>query len=323
VLIDQTLDDFYKRNNLNKSDIYDERLLDLEIKTNEWLSAIEEPDRAYFLKLLESFTYCDYKSIHLLCKKLYESYSKLVVDNKENTVYVPVTAEGGIYCGADYLMGNFTLANRLNVKKGKVAIRPNQYNDYIWQLDTIKNVVLIDDIIGTGTTFRYSLLELIKRCPKLFLEDKNIYLMALYITGRGKRRLKSISKEIGRNINLIPCETIRSAFTGELIFNNHELKLARHIIKKYELRVVKRNDDIMGYEGSQALLGFYYNTPNNTLSTFWCTNDSCNWKPIFPREEETGKLPTIREMKEKKGKQAGILYNIVVEANKGDGSETK
>ena len=66
----------------------------------------------------------------------------------------------------------------------------------------------------------------------------------------------------------------------------------------------------MGFLGCQALIAFYYNTPNNTLSTFWCTNNSYNWNPVFPREEETGKFPKVVDMKKRQLDKNKILYSL-------------
>jgi len=41
----------------------------------------------------------------------------------------------------------------------------------------------------------------------------------------------------------------------------------------------------LGWKGSEALISFHYNTPNNTLPIFWAQGRSngTEWQPLFPR----------------------------------------
>ena len=43
------------------------------------------------------------------------------------------------------------------------------------------------------------------------------------------------------------------------------------------------NDDALGFENGQLLLGFHHNTPDNTLPIFWYDEEDKPWVPIFRR----------------------------------------
>ena len=195
-IIKQTLEKFALNNQVELEDRYDKRLQNMDVKVNQWLSSIEQGDKVLFLKLLENFTYCNKEKVMSFCQHLYNKYKEKEPDKIDATLYVPVTAEGGIYCGADVIMHDFKYAN--GILKGRLIPRPFQFDQYDWNKDMINNIVLIDDIIGTGITFRNSLFDLMERCPSIFKENRKIYLIALYICNRGKEKIKDISKEIGR-----------------------------------------------------------------------------------------------------------------------------
>jgi len=43
------------------------------------------------------------------------------------------------------------------------------------------------------------------------------------------------------------------------------------------------NQTALGWGDCQLLLGFYHNTPDNTLPVIWYDEDEINWYPIFRR----------------------------------------
>ena len=88
-----------------------------------------------------------------------------------------------------------------------------------------------------------------------------------------KKGLESIDKlrrETGLEIKEIIYHTrMEKAFTDlSGIFSNEKDRTYAKNHKKYETNVAERPIDIMGFKRSEGLIGFYYNTPNNTLAIF-------------------------------------------------------
>ena len=48
----------------------------------------------------------------------------------------------------------------------------------------------------------------------------------------------------------------------------------------------KKARDALGWKGTEALISFHHNTPNNTLPIFWFDGSKAavNWAPLFRRD---------------------------------------
>ena len=77
-------------------------------------------------------------------------------------------------------------------------------------------------------------------------------------------------------------------FSNEsLVFTDAEKRdCAKQICESYG-NDLEGIDYALGYKGSEALIGFHHNIPNNTLSVIW--SSAKGWRPIFPRIGKTYK----------------------------------
>lgn len=64
----------------------------------------------------------------------------------------------------------------------------------------------------------------------------------------------------------------------------------------------------MGFAQCRLLLSFYYNTPNNTLSTFW--RKGVEMEPPFCRDGNQPSRPALEELKNKKRQMAMQAYDF-------------
>ena len=55
----------------------------------------------------------------------------------------------------------------------------------------------------------------------------------------------------------------------------------------------------MGFNKNRLLVSFYYNTPNNTLSTFWASVPKANYPPFW-RNGNQKRRPSVNALKRKK-----------------------
>jgi len=290
---------------------YDKKLRYLDKKLEKWLSHIDSEDKKVFMKLFEKFLYYDRVKIIEDMESLYKKY-KTIEEEFSDTIFLPVVSFGGVLNGAISMIECFKEAtcDEKYVSKKHIATQPQDFNNE-FDITKVKNIVLIDDVIGTGDTLIDSLYRLISTSPEL-LNNKKIYILSLINLKKGIENVKRFSKEKEWDLRFINDSYIESIFLNENLYPNETgAREDKKIIRKYERKIASRNIDIMGYRRSEALLAFYFNTPNNTLSTFWNKVDN-EWSPFFPRDKDDviflkkkeNSLDKIREMKElKKSKQ--------------------
>lgn len=83
---------------------------------------------------------------------------------------------------------------------------------------------------------------------------------------------------------------------------------ARNSLCDFEMKLAKGNKKfILGYKKSEALISFYRNTPNNTISSYW--NPYNGWKPLFIRGLDKPDFMNDRGHK-KKSSKFNIPYNL-------------
>lgn len=115
-----------------------------------------------------------------------------------------------------------------------------------------------------------------------------------------KRKKKGISIDLifKREWIAIP------AFDHPGLFDPSERTDAIERVRKYEILIDSYMKEpgrsyIFGFWGCKQLVSFYYNTPNNTLCTFWRWTDT--HMPLFPREKQAQvSLKDIQSVKKKK-----------------------
>ncbi|MDW3649988.1 MAG: phosphoribosyltransferase [Bacteroidia bacterium] len=142
----------------------------------------------------------------------------------------------------------------------------------------IENIVLVDDIVGTGN-------QAVKEINKLAesvipLGVKNIFLL----TAIGmKEGIRKVEKETSAFIfSAFEYDSIDSVSSLDSVFYEGIEHEQRSILKErieYYGKSVSKSP--LGYGGLGLLITFYYNTPNSTLPVIWSSLNS--WIPLFKR----------------------------------------
>ncbi|MFD1773881.1 phosphoribosyltransferase [Paenibacillus rhizophilus] len=319
--MEQYLKEFLSINNLSEESISnDKRLQGLYERIPQWLSEIEEPHRPIFLLLLKYLNYFNREKVHNTFVSVYERF-RLSETSWENTIYAPITPKRPIYNGTNEFFSIFREVCNPEVRPTRIAF---QLRDFLKMFNTseVSNIVLIDDIIGTGTTFRDFLNPLIEEFSHQF-KNKKIYVLCLVAHPKGINKMNSIGKQHGIEIHCINGYGLSKAFEQGMLFKTEKERIAaKQIVKFYEEKVAKRNDDIMGFQNSEGLVAFFHNTPNNTLSTFWEQEAKVTWHPIFPRtirgeelpiENSVNTLEAIKKRDIKKNNLAKVIYSKIKE----------
>lgn len=287
---------FFSKNGIDEDgNIDDERLENFEQKIGNWLENVKsDEEKQVFIQLFTNFNYFTRMKFSSGLKDGYSKFKGIVGEEYKDSLFLPLGSQGGIFNGAYEIMPLFRRINRID--KTRIVM---QTQDFLTKRDisSVKNIVLVDDFIGSGTTLK-KYIELLKKDYMSFLENKCIYVIVVVVGKKGLESIGKLREETGLDIKeIIYHKRMEKAFTdlSGIFSNEKDRAYAKKIIKKYEQNVAERPIDIMGFKKSEGLIGFYYNTPNNTLAVFWDSKEESTWVPILPREKFENELPENKE----------------------------
>ncbi len=255
---------------------------------NEWLSKATMEEQEILIRLLENFDFYPNRkasqSLQIIHKQISERLQEIVGQDEciyDNVLFFPVTKKNGTKTSSHHMYDLYVLVNRITKYCCKMDIN-SVVNDSKKPFNNIDHLVFIDDMIGSGDTMKKFLKQTFEDYP--FLKEKKLYLIVLEACPGGINAIKKFAKPT--EIDFFYFKLHEKAFLEGFIFRADELKRAMNVIENLEIRI---SDDggkhVFGYKKSEALMAFYHNTPNNTLSSFWKSNSLVGWKPLFaPRD---------------------------------------
>ena len=152
----------------------------------------------------------------------------------------------------------------------------------------ISAVIVIDDMIGTGSTLAGDLESHCRVLQELEIGSTvPLFLCVLCGTVQGEAKVRRYLEGNFDDSDLYVCETLEEhhfAFGEELGFWDSDLEKqqAKSMVMDLGARVDKRRP--LGYRGQGLLLTFYRNCPNNSLPIlFGSGRGEPRWTPLFPR----------------------------------------
>jgi hypothetical protein len=238
-------------------------------------------ERRLALWMLAHFTYYTYEDVRILCKNLFNQYIHMKLDpnesgNLEQNIMDIIKNTLFIGLGNDSESGNnilyyFRQENKLSKENFEIDLK----REY-------KNLVYIDDVTISGSqAHEYTQLGNIKA--------KNVYAAVLLATDQAIDYLTSPNVNIP-TISTVILDKRDKAFSDEsYVFSENNIIQIKPIAKEFCLKYGERAVQDCGYmvhhplgfANGQYLIGFEYNTPDNTLPIFWGTGGG--WKPLFER----------------------------------------
>lgn len=224
--------------------------------------------RKLIVELLEKFSYLDYssfsKKIHCLVEDIVTTPNIFDYD----TMIVSMTGDSNSDSGQFVLYYMKPILEKFNWRKHKtVNTFGKSYDAYkkLKPLGIVKNLILIDEFIGTGNSALGRYLEL----EKVFTDKGiplKIFIKSIVATKEG---IDFLSK---KGIDVTSQMVIYKGITGSSIKKIDKkkiktmYKLEEKLSKKYEGRLMPR----FGYGRSESLYSREDgNTPNNVFPIFW------------------------------------------------------
>lgn len=296
--LEETIKNFYIKNNITPGHYTDSQeeayslnkkcdrriaLSSLQKRVGEWIQFFEEEDREYFFRLLENFTYITEETLayrmYCLCKKLFENLQEKGIDYSE-ILFVVMESSGGIKSGADEMAVNLWNINQdYEIRKQQIITAFSKADEKI--IEEARAIIFWDDIVATGFTMREQINVFLERFENICDNSRVYYYTSVLYTKSALDYLRKKMKE--KTIEIQPFyydeQIIRSAFKGDYIFGADVVKKVENIVKKYEdiIDAYEKEDPeksfSMGFHQCKLLLAFHYETPNNTLCSFWKTTE--------------------------------------------------
>lgn len=295
----KALDQFIVNNKIiSELLIVDKKLRNLEDKLINWLEPIPSEFRYHFLHLFMNFQYFDRMKIIEWFETSFISYMTKIKQNND-TLFLPVCSFGGVMNGAVSLFDCMNEAD-VDLSKNKMAAQPRDFYDEN-DLSNYRNIVLVDDIVGSGDT----LIDFIERtlitCPDFFAK-RTLYVLTILCLDKGRENVLKYAKDTELILHFLDTVVVSKVFSNLSIYPDPKLgKEAKKSIKQFEENVASKPIYTWGYKRSEILVAFYFNTPNNTLATFHEKNDELPWNPVFPRKKNKDELIV---------KQSSSLYEV-------------
>ena len=274
----------------------------------EWLEFFQEKDQEIFLKLLRHYRYYTQNKVKLFLKQLLQKVCQ--EDMIDGIYFITFPSKNGIKSGGDNLRALLTEVGIGKIKRDQVISDTEKNMNCL--IEKAKHIVFLDDVVGSGKTLYGNL----KKCIERLNHERNlnIKMTVAILYGREKtviKKLKQIEK-LGAKIQVFLGEAGEKCFDEADIFSKEEAKIKKDVVIQYEELLKKPEDEqsyVLGFENCQMLLSLFYNTPNNTLSTFWKPSEKNS--PLFIRNDYTRpKIDSLRRKKKNNQENAYIKGSL-------------
>lgn len=224
------------------------------------------------LELVKHYNYYTRERINKLIVEFYNVITEELELDENYTMYSRIEKDAKIN-SSNFFLEEFKIANDISC-----------HNSYdiekldIGYFDYIENVVFLDDIIGTGSTVEKFFNKYRNKLSKV-----NCYIFCIEILDEGKIHLEKFFKDNSLTCKIIPHKLHKKAFSENHIFS-HKYGENEKLLMQFEIELWGNSSaNILGFDNSQAIVSFFKNTPNNTISSFWYEGDK--WKGLFPRDD--------------------------------------
>ena len=256
----------------------------LENFTGKYFQNVEN-EKKLALWLLAHFVYYTYEDIRVLCKVLFNrimhekilgaeevcSIEGIIRELSEETLFIGLgnNSESG-----NNLLYYFRQENRLP----KSCFEYDSEKQY-------KNLIYIDDITMSGS-------QAVEYIESRRFEISNVYAGFLIATDVAIGVLNNSQMKI-KTVSTMTLDSRDRVFSEEsYVFSDKAVKEIKSSAKEFcEIygKVAIEYDGYMskwplGFADGQYILGFEYNTPDNTLPIFWGTSNG--WYPLFKRYQK-------------------------------------
>lgn len=152
--------------------------------------------------------------------------------------------------------------------------------------DRIRALVFVDDIFGSGTQKSGALKRLNEELGTVLANrDIRVYITAICGFRDGLERIEGVTQKTEFDTEVYTVHELTEAdkcFGEDTAFfeSDSDRREAKQIARRYGGKLDKKQP--LGYRGSELLVVFHENCPNNSLPIIW--KETKDWTPLFARK---------------------------------------
>jgi hypothetical protein len=249
-----------------------------------------EYERRLALYLLANFVYYNENEVRHLCKTLFYDYLHWILwnetsNNKVNTSIQTVldsAIQSSCFCplgqageSGAFVLYYFRQENHIATKQISDSTRPPAY---------AQNIVYVDDVTISGDEAKKYLLVTDK--------TRNHILLTFLATNEAIQILNKKGIHVISSIILderSKCFSDKSSLYRNFQSSFEDCKKFAEEYGKKSMLSQENPVQPLGHDNGQYTIGFFYNTPDNTLPIFWAEN--ANWTSLMRRYEKYREVP--------------------------------
>lgn len=312
---DTDADELYSKIKVLNERLWDHRATRPAVEA--WLTNFEADlqhapsEQLHALYILSQFVYFADREVRELLKSLYRDYFRYPIIEQlrgaQNDTLDAAVLEAGFTAellstrflgvgnpaeSGTHLLYYFRQENRLSKKR--FASFPELFdgplnNPNVGLLDpNLARLVFIDDFCGTGSQavmYSRNTVGLLRETARRSGRSLHISYLVLAACTEGLEHIRS-NADFDVVDAVLPLDDTFKALSPESRHfasspGNIDRQFARETAGKYGSQLAP--NDPLGYKGSELLLGFHHNIPDNTLPIIWWDEDNPPWQPIFRR----------------------------------------
>jgi len=281
-----------------------------------WITLFDAEDRSVYLNLLKRYRYYPEQAIkNALYTLAYKIKNDCSLQDFDDIYFITFASKNYRTSGGDSLRAYLRTELNLGVDNSLLDTSPN-LSDIC---EKAKVIAFLDDMAGSGMTMYGRFISLIDKLK--LTEYPGIKVYAVFICANTEvvnKKIRGVFQKT--NVAIIP--EIHEKLEKELSRNKFDTdsayKHALEVTGKYDRLIYENRYEsdteqkcIRGFEDSQLLLSFCYNTPNNTIAAFWRPSKISS--PLFLRANSQKRSMNISDLRTKQEKTRRNCYFSKVE----------
>ena len=222
---------------------------------------------------ISNYRYYSRETVEHIFQKFHHDFLSQVV-NMQKTIFCNISNVENLtkYNSSNFFLSKYLEVNSLDNSKGFDIYQELLAKPESKRIRKVETIVFIDDFSGSGNTIIAYFQKLLP-----FLKDKKIVIYCIHIMEDAEKNiLRFVEENKGSNAIYLKY----SCKSKKILNSSPEL---RKVIRDFEKNDLSSSFPL-GYDESEALVTFYRNSPNNTISSYW-NHFEGYWSALFPRKQ--------------------------------------